>query len=114
MITSTTTYYDFQDLGIPHGVIVGNPIYIAQDEHTRQYHTVDAHTFVCLCNGSWEQDEVMSVSYSGNLALIDPATQVVCHIFDGVKTPIDELHVFDRLIADEMVKLIDKKRGKKP
>jgi hypothetical protein len=114
MITSTTTYYDFQDLGIPHGVIVGNPIYIAQDEHTRQYHTVDAHTFVCLCNGSWEQDEVMSVSYSGNLALIDPATQVVCHIYDGIKTPSDELHVFDRLIADEMVKLIEKKRGKKP
>ena len=53
MITSTTTYHDFQDLGIPHGVIVGNPIFIAQDEHTRQYHTVDAHTFVSLCNGSW-------------------------------------------------------------
>ena len=114
MITSTTTYYDFQDLGIPHGVIVGNPIYIAHDEHTRPYHTVDAHTFVSLCNGSWERDEVMSVSYSGNLALIDPATQVVCHIYDGGKTPVDELHVFDRLIADEIVKLIDRKRGKKP
>ena len=112
-MTSTTTYHDFQDLVIPHGAIVGNPIYIAQDEHTRQYHTVDAKTFMALCDGSWERDPLMSISYSGNLALIDPATQVVCHIYDNTKTPSDELHVFDRLIADEMVKLMNGKRGKK-
>lgn len=109
---TSTTYHDFQDLGIPSEIIVGSPIYIAQDEHTRQYHTVDAKTFMALCDGSWEKDEVMSLSYSGNLALIDPATQVVCHIYDNAKTPSDELHVFDRLIADEILKLISKKRGK--
>lgn len=108
---STTTYHDFAELGIPTQ-IVGNPIYIAQDEHTRQYHTVDAKTFQALCDGSWQKDEVMSLSYSGNLALIDPATQVVCHIYDNANTPSDELHVFDQLIADEIVKLIRGKRGK--
>lgn len=109
---STTTYHDFQDLGIPNGIIVGNPIYIAQDEFTRQYHTVDAKTFMALCDGSWEKDEVMRMSYSGNLALIDPATQVICHIYDNAKTPSDELHVFDQLIADEITKLMSRKRGK--
>ena len=111
---TTTTYHDFKDLGIPDGVIIGNPIYIAQDEHTRQYHTVNAKTFMALCDGSWESDEVMSISYTGNIALIDPATQIVCHIYDNGKTPSDELHVFDRLIADEIVKLISGKRGGKP
>lgn len=111
---TTTTYHDFKDLGIPDGVIIGNPIYIAQDEHTRQYHTVNAKTFMALCDGSWEGDEVMSISYTGNIALIDPATQIVCHIYDSGKTPSDELHVFDRLIADEIVKLISGKRGGKP
>ena len=110
---STTTYHDFEELGIPRDIILGNPIYIAQDEYTRQYHTVDAKTFMALCDGSWEKDAVMSMSYSGNLALIDPATQVVCHIYDSGKTPSDELHVFDRLIADEIVKLMNGKRGKK-
>jgi hypothetical protein len=111
---TTTTYHDFKDLGIPDGVIIGNPIYIAQDEHTRQYHTVNAKTFMALCDGSWERDELMSISYTGNIALIDPATQIVCHIYDSGKTPSDELHVFDRLIADEIVKLISGKRGGKP
>jgi hypothetical protein len=111
---TTTTYHDFKDLGIPDGVIIGNPIYIAQDEHTRQYHTVNAKIFMALCDGSWERDEVMSISYTGNIALIDPATQIVCHIYDSGKTPSDELHVFDRLIADEIVKLISGKRGGKP
>jgi hypothetical protein len=69
---------------------------------------------MALCDGSWERDEVMSISYTGNIALIDPATQIVCHIYDNGKTPSDELHVFDRLIADEIVKLISGKRGGKP
>ena len=111
---TTTTYHDFRDLGIPDGVIIGNPIYIAQDEHTRQYHTVNAKTFMALYDGSWERDELMNISYTGNIALIDPATQIVCHMYDSGKTPSDELHVFDRLIADEIVKLISGKRGGKP
>lgn len=110
-MTTTTTYHDFRDLGIPDGTIIGSPIYIAQDEHTRQYHTVNADVFMALCNGSWERDEVMSISYTGNIALIDPATQIVCHIYDNDKTPSDELNVFDRLIADEIIKLISRNRG---
>lgn len=114
IMRTSTNYHNFKDLGIPEGVIIGNPIYIAQDEHTRQYHTIDHKTFVALCSGAWQQDEVMSISYTGNIALIDPATQIVCHIYDTDKTSNDELYVFDQLIASEITKLISRNLGDKP
>jgi len=88
---------------------------MAQDEHTRQYHTVDAKTFVSLTDGSWERDEIMSISYTGNVALIDPATQVMAHIYDSDTTPQNELQNFELLIAEEIMKRMQRKpRGGKP
>lgn len=109
---STTTYHSLEELGVPHGELKGNPILMAQDEFTREYHTVDSRVFHLLCTGEWEKDAVMNISYSGNIALVDPATQIVAHIYDDEKTTLTELESFERLMAQEIIRQIGGKRGK--
>jgi hypothetical protein len=105
---TTTTYFDFESLGVPYtGMLSGGTIFIVQDEHTRQYHTTDPITFKAVCDGSWEQDPVMRHSFTGNIAIVDPITRVVAHIYDSEKTPPEELEVFNNLIAQEIARLLD-------
>lgn len=108
---STTTYHSLEELGVPHGELKGNPILMAQDEFTREYHTVDSKVFHLLCTGEWEKDAVMSNSYSGNIALVDPATQIVAHIYNDETTTPAELESFERLVAQEIIRQIAGKRG---
>lgn len=109
-MATRTTYHSFAELGIPDGMLWGDPIFLAQDEHTRQYHVVDSNAFVSLCDGSWEKDAVMSLSYSGNIALIDPPTQTVAHIYECDKTPAAELLNFDQCVAHEIFSMMRKKK----
>lgn len=111
-MATRTTYHSFAELGLPDGRIVGNPIFMAQDEYTRNYHVVDADTFLSLCNESWLKDPIMSMSYTGNIALIDPPTQTVAHIYDSHKTSEQELRNFDALLGHELLELM-RKDGKK-
>ena len=110
-MTITTSYMSLQQLGIPQGYLTGNPILMAQDLYTRQYHCIDSDTFNALTTDHWHKNELMSQSYSGNIALIDPATQIVAHIYDAEQTPQEELLCFDQLIAHEIVQRMSKKRG---
>ena len=93
-------------------MIVGNPIFVAQDEFTRNYHVVSADDFLRLCDDSWKKDSILSVSYTGNIALIDPPTQTVAHIYDSNKTSEQELRNFDALLGHELLAMI-RKDGKK-
>lgn len=110
-MATRTTYHSLAELGIPHGTVHGDPIFLAQDEYTRQYHAVDANTFIALCNDSWKKDEVMKYAYSGNIALIDPPTQTVAHIYDCDMTTESELRNFDACMAQEVLRLM-KNNGK--
>ena len=111
-MTITTSYMSLQQLGIPQGYLTGNPILMAQDLYTRQYHCIDSDTFNALTTDQWHKSELMSQSYSGNIALIDPATQIVAHIYDAEQTPQEELLCFDQLIAHEIVQHMSKQKGK--
>jgi hypothetical protein len=111
-LTTRTTYHSFAELGLPDGVIVGNPIFVAQDEFTRNYHVVSADDFLRLCDDSWKKDPILSVSYTGNIALIDPPTQTVAHIYDPDKTSASELRNFDALLGHEILQMMDKKKKK--
>jgi len=111
-MTMTTSYMSLQQLGIPQGYLTGNPILMAQDLYTRQYHCIDSDTFNSLTSDWWHKSELLSQSYSGNIALIDPATQIVAHIYDAEQTPQEELLCFDQLIAHEIVRHMSKQRGK--
>ena len=110
-MTITTSYMSLQQLGIPQGYLTGNPILMAQDLYTRQYHCIDSDTFNALTTDQWHKSELMSQSYSGNIALIDPATQIVAHIYDDEKTTLAELESFERLVAQEIIRQIAGKRG---
>ena len=110
-MTITTSYMSLQQLGIPQGYLTGNPILMAQDLYTRQYHCIDSDTFNALTTDQWHKNELMSQSYSGNIALIDPATQIVAHIYDDEKTTPAELESFERLVAQEIIRQIAGKRG---
>ena len=108
-------YTSLQELGIPIGIVIGNPIYIAQDEYTRQYHKVNPKQFIELTSGAWRKIEVLSMSYTGAVALIDPPSQTVCHIYDSDLTTPDEVGTLDILVTEEILRLIDgMKRGEKP
>jgi len=111
-MTMTTSYMSLQQLGIPQGYLTGNPILMAQDLYTRQYHCIDSDTFNSLTSDWWHKSELLSQSYSGNIALIDPATQIVAHIYDAEQTSEEELSCFDQLIAHEIVRHMSKQRGK--
>ena len=108
-------YTSLQELGIPISTVVGNPIYIAQDGYTRQYHKVDPKRFIELTSGAWRKSEVLSMSYTGAVAVIDPLSQTVCHIYDSDLTTPDEVVTLDRLVTEEILRLIDgMKQGEKP
>ena len=109
-MATRTTYHSFAELGIPDGTLWGDPIFLAQDEHTRQYHVVNGGDFIALCNDAWKSDPVMSLSYSGNIALIDPPTQTVAHIYECDKTPAAELLNFDQCVAHEIFALMKRKK----
>lgn len=110
-----TTYFSLQELGIPIGTITGSldSIFMAQDEFTREYHKISPSDYIKLCDGSWRQDEVMSLSYSGNVAVIDLPTQTVAHIYDPTTTPENELQNFEVLVATELLRLMEERRGKR-
>lgn len=107
-----TTHTSLQELGIPEGLVEGKPIHIAQDRYTREYHTVDPRRFIELASGTWERDPVLSLSYTGAVALVDPPTQSVTHIYDSDETTPDEVRNFDRLAAMEIMRLVEEGRGK--
>lgn len=98
-----TTYHSLDEIGVPHGTLRGNNIYLAQDEYTRQYHKVDGKTFRMICDGSWKSNEVMLHAYSGNVGVIDVHAQVVGHSYD-MKTPREELESFDSCVAEMITK----------
>lgn len=98
-----TTYHSLDEIGVPHGTLKGNNIYLAQDEYTRQYHKVDGKTFRKICDGSWKSDDVMLHAYSGNIGVIDVHAQVVGHSYD-MKTPREELESFDACVAEMITK----------
>ena len=64
-MTTRTTYHSFAELGLPDGMIVGNPIFVAQDEFTRNYHVVNADDFLRLCDDSWRKDPMIGVGFTG-------------------------------------------------
>lgn len=107
-------YTSLQELGIPIGMVVGNPIHIAQDAYTRQYHKVSPRRFIELTSGTWRKDQVLSMSYTGAVALIDPPSQTVCHIYDSDLTTPDEVATFDKLVTEEILRMIDRMKGGKP
>jgi hypothetical protein len=94
-----TTYHSLEELGIAHGALQGKSIYLAQDEYTRQYHRVDVKTWRKLCDGSWLEDEVLSLAFTGNVGLIDIRGQLVGHSYD-MSTPKEELENFDALVGE--------------
>lgn len=94
-----TTYYSVEDLGLPHGALRGNNIYVAQDEYTRQYHKIDGKTFRKICDGSWKEDDVLVHAYTGNVGVIDTAGQIIGHSYD-LKTPRAELENFDDFVGE--------------
>jgi len=110
-----TTYFSLEDLGIPEGTISGSleSIFMAQDEFTREYHTIPPKDFIKLCDGSWRTDEVMGISYSGNVAVIDLPTQTVAHIYDPNTTSENELQNFEVLVATELLRLMDERKRKR-
>lgn len=99
-------YYTFQSLGIPMGIAIGGPIYVAQDAFTREYHVASAAEFKSLASRRWIDDEVMSISYTGAFGCIDPPTQTVSHTYDPKTTTEDELRNFDALVVRELTRLI--------
>ena len=55
------------------------------------------------------------MSYTGAVAVIDPSSQTVCHIYDSDLTTPDEVGTLDILVTEEILRLIDgMKRGEKP
>lgn len=112
---TTTTYFSLQDIGIPIGTISGSldSIFMAQDEFTREYHTISPNDFIKLCDDSWRKDEVMSISYSGNVAVIDLPTQTVAHIYDPTMTSENELRNFEVLVATELLRLMEERKRKR-
>jgi hypothetical protein len=107
-MATRTTYHSLEEIGIPRGSVPnGDPIYLAQDEFTRNYHRVDAHTFIRLCDDSWRKDEVMSISYSGNIGLIDLPTQTIAHIYDTENTTQSELENFEALVGEELFRIMN-------
>lgn len=93
-----TTYHSVEELGIPHGTLRGDNIYIAQDAFTRQYHRIDVKTFIKLCKTAWQEDEHLMFSYTGNVGVIDIHGQTVGHSYD-MSTPREELENFDALVG---------------
>jgi len=106
-MAQVVVYTSLQEIGIPIGMAIGNPIHIAQDAHTRQYHKVDAKRFIELTSGAWKKDPVLSLSYTGAVALIDPPTQTISHIYDTETTTPDEVSNFDKLATEEIMRLIN-------
>ena len=100
-------YTSLQGIGIPIGMVVGEAIHIAQDSYTRQYHKVDPKRFIELASGAWKKDAVLSMSYTGAVALIDPPTQTITHIYDSDFTTPDEVATLDKLATEEIMRLID-------
>jgi hypothetical protein len=98
-----TTHTSFQRYGIPLGLIDEShlPVYIAQDAFTRQHHLVERDRFIALASGAWRDDEVMAISYTGSIAVIDAPSQTVSHICESDTTP-EELKNLDRLVADQL------------
>jgi hypothetical protein len=105
----TSTHATFQQYGIPLGLIDGGyaPVYIAQDAFTRQHHTVTAREFVALGTGEWRRDEVMSMAYTGSIAMIDPPTQTVTHHFDDDLTTPREIANLDTLVVEHLMRMTE-------
>ena len=104
----TREHYSLQDVGIPVGIVIGAPIYLAQDAFTREYCTVNAKEFIALASGEWQKHEVMSISWTGAIGCIDPPTQTVSHVFDPEVTTVEEVRGFDSLVIAQLSKLIMK------
>jgi hypothetical protein len=103
-----TTYHSFGQIGIPFGVEFKKytAVYMAQDAFTRQYHTVTPEVFINLASGTWLKDPVMSISYTGNIGVIDTPVQTVIHIHDTGSTTPDEYASFDSLVLRELRRLM--------
>ena len=104
----TTTYHSFRQIGIPFGVEFKKrtAVYMAQDAFTRQYHTVTPEVFIKLASGAWLKDPVMSISYTGNIGVIDTPVQTVIHIHDRSKTAPEEYASFDSLVVRELRRIM--------
>ena len=104
----TTTYHSFRQIGIPFGVEFKKrtAVYMAQDAFTRQYHTVTPKNFVKLASNEWLQDPVMSISYTGNIGVIDTLVWTVIHIHDRSKTTPEEYASFDSLVVRELRRIM--------
>lgn len=102
-----STHSSFQEFGIPLGVIdhLFPSIYIAQDAFTRQHHEVTPQEFTLLSTGRWRTDPVLSISYTGSIAMIDPPTQTITHIYDDTVTSADEMKNLDAFLVQHLMRL---------
>jgi hypothetical protein len=105
----TSTHATFQQYGIPLGMIDGHhrAVYIAQDAFTRQHHAVTAKKFIALGTGEWKRDEVMSMAYTGSIAVIDPPTQTVTHHYDDHLTTVQEVANLDSLVVEHLLRMTE-------
>lgn len=99
-----STHTTFQRFGIPLGLIDHDSpiVYIAQDAFTREHHAVTSKEFISLATGEWSDDPVLSMAYTGSIAMIDPPTQTVTHICDDETTTPQELRNLDLFIAETL------------
>ena len=103
----TSTHASFVEYGIPLGLIDHrlSSVYIAQDAFTRQHHPVTSKEFVRLGTGDWRHDSVLSMAYTGSIAMIDPASQTITHIYDDSLTVDEECENLDVLIVDHLMRM---------